>query len=160
MNKQEKHIYISVYHLEQEALDAINKLYRQGFRRDQVSVLAYNTERFNTLYRESAVPMGADEDAVEHVPDEVVDALTPDVVVPAAVAPGLTTEQPGIPYVVGLPSGSLKGFGLGNDEMLAHERSLQEGDILVVLQTDEGQEYRPDLPLIHEEGYAPERKTL
>lgn len=156
----EKLIYIQVHKLEQEALDAINKLYRQGFRRDQVSALAYNTDRFNTLYKEAAVPMDKKEDKLEEVPDEVLDAVTPDVVVPLTTPSTAGYHHVGLPYVTTLPAAGLATLNLDNDSLLVHERSLQEGDILVILQTDEGQEYRPDLPLVHEEGYVPERTEL
>lgn len=156
----EKLIYIQVHKLEQEALDAINKLYRQGFRNDQVSVLAYNTERFNTLYRERVVPMDKQEDKAEDIPKEVKDAVTPDVIVPAAAPTESTLVAAGQPMITGLPVSGLATLNLDSDSMLAHERSLQNGDILVILQTDEGQAYRPDLPLIHAEGYVPERREL
>lgn len=148
----EKLIYISVYKLEDEAIKAIEKLHAQGFRKDQISVLAYNTERFNTLFKplvtESAVEEIVDEAVNENVPKAVEKALSPDVVVPL-VSHGTVPEQQ-----LGVAAGytplvGLAGLNLAEETHLAHERSLQDGDILVVLQTDEGQEYRPDLPLIH-----------
>lgn len=159
MDKKDKLIYISVYKLEDEALNAINKLYRQGFRRDQVSVLAYNTDRFNHLYRDAAVPM-SEHETLEDLPEEVEDALTPDVILPIGVANDPMQQGAGYPGVHTLAPAGLAALELDDDTMLAHERSLKDGDILVILQTDEGQAYRPDMPLIHDEGYMPERKEL
>lgn len=120
--------------------------------------MAYNTERFTTLYRKAAVPMNKQEDQPEKIPDEVLNAVTPDVVVPLAAPAAPGYFHVGLPYVTTLPAAGLTTLNLDRDSLLSHEKSLQEGDILVILQTDEGQEYRPDLPLIHEEGYVPERK--
>lgn len=144
----EKSIYIQVHKLEQEALDAIEKLRKQGFRDDQISVLAYNPERFTTLLRPEVTQAAVAEKAggaiaEGDVPDAVEDALEPDVVVPLVSAP---MENAAAPVAVPV---ALNNLGLQRDALLAHERSLQDGDILVVLQTDEGQEYRPDLPMVH-----------
>ncbi len=146
----EKLVFIQVHKLEDEAIKAINKLHAQGFREDQISVLAYNTERFQHLFKPQAVEATLKD---EHggvvpsgeVPKAVEDALAPDVVVPGGV-PGVTTDAVfhGAGYV---PIAGLAGLNLNDDTLLSHERSLQDGDILVILQTDEGQEYRPDLPL-------------
>ena len=155
----DKLIYISVYKLEEEALDAINKLYRQGFRRDQVSVLAYNTDRFPHLYRDTAVPMDEHEDRGD-VPEEIKDALTPDVIVPVGHVHDTANQTAGYPGVHTLAPGGLAALELDDNTLTAHERSLKDGDILVILQTDEGQAYRPDMPLIHGEGYVPERQEL
>lgn len=144
-------IYISVYKLEDEAIKAIEKLHAQGFRKDQISVLAYNTERFNTLFKplvsESAVEDAVNEAVNEDIPKAVEKALAPDVVVPLAAPGTVTDQQPG--HAPGYtPLASLAGLKLAEETHLSHERSLQDGDILVVLQTDKGQKYRPDLPLI------------
>ncbi len=148
----DKQIFIQVHKLEQEALDAIEKLRRQGFRDDQVSVLAYNTERFNTLFKPNAAEAAIAEEAgvtEGELPDAVQDALKPPIAVPPPVVPGLGVEQPNVAPVGPVVPVSLGKLGLAQDDLLAHERSLESGDILVILQTDEGQEYRPDLPLIH-----------
>ncbi len=157
--------YIQVHKTEEEALSAINKLYRQGFRPDQVAVLAYNTDRFHTLYRDRAVPMSAsDEHAADKLPDQ---ATMPDLpiapVVPAAV--GGAAARPGapvppVPLAAALHWKDLGELRLDKDARLAHEEKLKAGDILVILQTDEGQVYRPDLPLIHAEGEVPLRTKL
>lgn len=148
----EQLIYIQVYKLEDEAIKGIEKLQAQGFRRDQISVLAYNTERFNYLFKPQAAEAILQNEqgqavTASAVPKAVEDALTPDVVVPAAM-PGLTPEQGGVVGTGYMPVVGLADFNLSEDALLSHERSLQDGDILVILQTDEGQEYRPDLPLI------------
>lgn len=148
----DKLIYISVYKLEDEAVKAIEKLHAQGFRPDQVSVLAYNTERFNILFKpqleEAALPEHAQQKADNSdLPREVEKALEPDIPVPAFV-PAPHPEQAINPLTGYVPLAGLASLNLEKDKLLAHERSLQEGDILVILQTDEGQEYRPDLPLI------------
>lgn len=153
---KDKLIYISVYKLEEDAVNAINKLHAQGFRQDQISVLAYNTERFNTLFRsdmtKAALPDEMDDKvSTGDVPDAVEDALTPDM-----IAPGGTGFAGGIGFTSGqhmataggyVPMVGLAGLNLSQDNILAHERNLKNGDILVILQADEGQEYRPDLPL-------------
>lgn len=148
----EKSIYIQVHKLEQEALDAIEKLRKQGFRDDQISVLAYNKERFSTLFRPQVTQAAVADKAggavtQGEVPDAVEDVLEPPVVVPPVAAPGMGTGHSGPAPVAPVVPLGLKDLGLGQEDLLSHERSLQAGDILVVLQTDEGQEYRPDLPL-------------
>ncbi|HPY94329.1 MAG TPA: hypothetical protein PLR12_02785 [Clostridia bacterium] len=157
--------YIQVHKTEEEALSAINKLYRQGFRPDQVAVLAYNTDRFHTLYRDQAVPMSAsDEHAADKLPDQATIPDPPIVpVVPAAVAGDATrpgAPVPPVPLVAARTWKDLGDFRLDKDAQLAHEAKLTEGDILVILQTDEGQVYRPDLPLIHGEDEVPLRTKL
>ena len=150
---KDKLIYISVYKLEDEAVNAINKLHAQGFRRDQISVLAYNTERFNTLFQanmtKAALPDEMDHKvATGDVPDAVEDALAPDMITPIG-GTGFNSGQH-MATAGYVPLVGLAGLNLNRDNVLAHERSLKNGDILVILQADKGQEYRPDLPLTNQ----------
>lgn len=147
----DKLIYINVYKHEDEAVKAINKLNAQGFRPDQISVLAHNTDRFNTLFKstttKAALPKEAERKvAAGEVPRAVEQALNPDSAVPVAGhPPGHHTTLTG-GYV---PQVGLNGLKLSKESILAHERGLKEGDILVILQTDQGQKYHPNMPLVN-----------
>lgn len=148
----DKRIYISVYKQEDEAVKTINKLNAQGFRPDQISVVAYNTERFSTLFKpevtQAALPEDVQAKTDGDLPREAEKMLAPDIVVSVAGVPGTVPQQHPVPAAAYIPMTGLTGLKLKKEHLLAHERSLQEGDILVILQTDEGQAYRPDLPLI------------
>ena len=149
----DKLIYITVYKQEDEAIKAINKLNAQGFRPDQISVLAHNTDRFNTLFKSTATKAALPKEterkvAAGEVPRAVEQALNPDSTATAAVPghpPGHHTVLKG-GYV---PQVGLNGLKLSKESILAHERGLKEGDILVILQTDQGQKYHPNMPLVN-----------
>ncbi len=156
----DKQIYISVYKDEQEALDAVNKLYRQGFRRNQVSVMAHNEERFHRLYQDAAVPMSeSDAQAADQMDIDLKPAEAPGPVIPV-VGPDLSGSHVAAPYVAAMPAGGLAALNLGGEMMTEYERNLEAGDILVILQTDEGQTYHPDMPQKISEEQAAKRQTL
>ena len=144
-------IYITVFKLEDDAIKAINKLNAQGFRPDQISVLAYNTNRFNTLFKSNTAKASLPKETEQKVaggdvPKAVEEALERGTAAPVAV-PG---HPPGHPSLTGGygPQVGLTGLKLSKESILAHERGLQEGDILVILQTDKGQKYHPNMPLV------------
>jgi hypothetical protein len=149
----DKLIYITVYKKEDEAIKAINKLNAQGFRPDQISVLAHNTDRFNTLFKSNTTKAALPKE-VEHkvaageVPRAVEQALNHDPAVPVAVPGHPPVHHTSLTggYV---PQVGLTGLKLSKESILAHERGLKEGDILVILQTDQGQKYHPNMPLVN-----------
>lgn len=121
-----------------------------GLQTDQIYVLTYNHDSFDALYgsRIERTPLPESQRKVNrdpNVPEGVEDAvqgedrpLTP-TAYPAPAAP----LAPMAGYI---PVSAWADLDLDDETLRAHQRDYKSGDILVVLKTDEGQEYRPNMP--------------
>lgn len=153
-------VYISTYKTVDEAVDKVDKLHAQGFRSDQIYVLTYNHDSFGTMYgsRVARTPLPESQNKVnrdQDVPEGVEDAvesegrpLTPaDHRAPIApIPPGANSMHDPVPVAGYIPVSAWADLDLDDETLRAHQRDYKSGDILVVLKTDEGQEYRPNMP--------------
>ncbi len=152
-------VYISVYKTEKEAVSEVDRLHAQGFRSDQIYVLTYNHDSFNTFYnsRLEQTPLPGRErkanrdndipDAVEDaLKDEGANAATEPIAPVAPIAPGGGAMFAPMPVAGYVPVTAWADLDLDDDTLRSNEGKYQSGDILVVLKTDEGQEYHPNMP--------------
>ncbi|NLA53522.1 MAG: hypothetical protein GX858_04095 [Clostridiales bacterium] len=153
-------VYISVYKTEKEAVSEVDRLHAQGFRSDQIYVLTYNHDRFNTFYNAKLeqTPLPGRERKANRdndIPDAVEDALKDEgantaaaaPIAPAAsIAPGGGAMFAPMPVAGYVPVTAWADLDLDDDTLRSNEGKYQSGDILVVLKTDEGQEYHPNMP--------------
>lgn len=149
-------VYVSVYKTEDKAVSAVNKLHDQGFRGDQIYVLTYNLDKFGTLYDATMeltpLPMrnakaNQDEDVPEGVKKAVESEASelPDPVVPVAPG-GAFIHTPAAPAAGYIPIAAWGDLDV-KDDFSSYQRDYENGDILVVLKTDEEQQYHPNMPV-------------
>ena len=153
-------VYISTFKTVDEAVDKVDRLHAQGFRSDQIYVLTYNQDRFNAIYgsRVEKTPLPGRKDKAnreEDIPEGVEDAVegeglplthaTP--ITPfAPIPPGANGMHTPVPLGGYVPVTAWADLDLDDETLRAHQRDYKSGDILVVLKTDEGQEYHPNMP--------------
>ncbi len=96
-----------VFHTEEEAIRAINRLHEMGYTRDEISILAKDPDRFPRL----------DDDRDINVET------------PGDVGKGAATGA--------VTGGVLGGLGFDKEEAKVYEQNLENGDILVIVDADE-----------------------
>lgn len=158
-----KNVYISVYKTEKEAVSEVDRLHAQGFRSDQIYVLTYNHDSFNAFYNakleQTPLPGGKgkanrDDDIPDAVEYALEDAGTNTAAVASAapiapvapIAPGGGGMFAPMPVAGYVPVTAWADLDLDDDTLRSNQGKYQTGDILVVLKTDEDQEYHPNMP--------------
>lgn len=145
---------VGVFHTEEEAIRAINQLHKMGYHKEQISVLAENPDRFKQLDRDSDVDVDTPKDvgkgaAAGAITGGVLGGLGALVVELGILAiPGVgpfLAAGPIAATIGGLVAGgalggvvgALVGLGIEKDEAKIYEQNLKDGDILIVVDTDE-----------------------
>ncbi|WP_084375163.1 general stress protein [Neobacillus soli] len=143
MDKQEKNI-VGVYDTEQEAVAAIEDLIRQGYRKDEISVIGKSTEDVNSITEETGTA-AEDTAATGALAGGAIGGVTgflagigalaiPGIGPFIAAGPIAATLLGGITGAgLGGLTGALIGLGIPEDEAEHYGRSVEEGKILVLV---------------------------